>query len=81
MMNCLESIKTTINTYRTSKYIIVQKLELITDVFSHSEVISHDTYYKRNKWRDKKYETEFKERKRINGKRLKCSMYSKVYVE
>ena len=81
MINFLDKIENATNTYRTKYFIITQELEIVSDVCANNEVISHDTYFKRSKWRDKQYEYNFKTRKNINGKRLQSTMQSKIYVD
>lgn len=81
MKNYLEKIKTATNTYRTPNFIITQDIKITSDFNENNEVISSDTFYRRNKWRDKQYEYLFRNRKSINGKRMQCTMHSRIFVD
>lgn len=69
------------NVYRTSKFIVKQSLSMQFDDLEGNGLISNDIYYARTKRRDCDYERIFCGRKRINGHRLPCTMYSRKYVE
>ncbi|UKI51948.1 MAG: hypothetical protein L6V79_07310 [Clostridium sp.] len=43
--------------------------------------LSHDTFYRRTKKRDREYELIFAERKHIDGKRIHSTMYGRTYVD
>jgi len=77
----IDFIKDADNVYRTQKYIVKQILMLEKSSFEDSNIISYDTYYKRNNLRDKQYECVFYDRKRINGKRLSSTMYTRKYID
>ena len=69
------------NVYRTRRYIIKQVLSLETPAIEDNGIMSYDTFYKRTPTRDKQYELIFSDRKRINGKRLPSTMYSRKYID
>lgn len=74
-------IEEAINVYRTNKHIVVQKIGLKFDVEDDNVLYSFDIFYKRNKHRDKEYESIFSGKSNINGKRIKTAMYSRRYVK
>lgn len=69
------------NVYRTKNYIVKQNLSLQFDDLEGNAVVSNDVFYVRNKRRDNAYEQIFADRKRIDGKRLPCSMHARKYVD
>lgn len=69
------------NVYRTKDYIVEQRIGVKYDFFENDILFSHDTYFKRNKARDKEYEKRNEGKKNINGKRFKTSMYERTYVD
>lgn len=81
MKNFMETITNSTNVYRTKYFIIAQDIELQLDDYQNNAVISRDTFFYRNKIRDKQYEHLFRDRKNINGKRLPTTMYSRTFVE
>lgn len=74
-------IEEAINVYRTRKHIVVQKIGLKFDVEDDNVLYSFDIFYKRNKHRDKEYESIFSGKSNINGMRIKTAMYSRRYVK
>jgi hypothetical protein len=68
------------NVYRTKHYIVKQVICLETPEDENNGIKSYDTFYKRNKIRDKQYEVVFYNRKHINGKRLPSTMFSRKYI-
>lgn len=68
------------NVYRTKSYIVKQVLLIEVLSNENNGIKSYDTYYKRNKLRDKQYELIFNERKSVNGKRLPSTMFSRKYI-
>ncbi len=74
------NLNETINVYRTKLYIVIQSLCLKLDDIENNLLVSFDKYYLRTKSRDKRYETYFRNRKNINGKRIKTAMYSRTYL-
>ena len=73
-------IEETINVYRTKHHIVVQKIGLKLDCEDDNILYSFDTFYVRNKYRDREYENIFENKININGKRIKTAMYSRRYV-
>ena len=58
------------NIYRTKDFIIVQKLA-VRELNGEAQLMSSDTFYRRNQLRDMQYEKIFASRgRKINGKRL-----------
>ncbi len=77
----MENKQQAINVYRTRKYIVTQDIYLNECVDGSSVLFSKDTYYLRNRKLDKQYETQFKDREYINGKRVHTTMYTRKYFE
>lgn len=69
------------NVYRTKYFIVKQSMSVNRDENEGNSVISHDTYYMRTRKRDAEYEQLFGARKRLNGKRLPTTMYTRRYVD
>lgn len=69
------------NVYRTKNYIIKQILVVDNKPVEENSIMSYDTFYKRNKKRDKQYEIVFSDKTHINGKRLPSTMCSRKYVD
>ena len=69
------------NVYRTKDFIVKQEIHIGTDGYDTNQVVSVDTYYKRTQEREIAYKALFKDRKRINGKRLPSTMFTRTYVE
>jgi hypothetical protein len=69
------------NVYRTKDFIVKQEIHIGTDGYDTNQVVSVDTYYKRTQEREIAYKALFKDRKRINGKRLPSTMYTRTYVD
>ena len=69
------------NVYRTKDFIVKQEIHIGTDGYDTNQVVSVDTYYKRTPEREVAYKAVFKDRKRINGRRLPSTMYTRTYVE
>ena len=69
------------NVYRTKDFIVKQEIHIATDGYDTNQVVSVDTYYKRTPEREVAYKAVFADRKRINGKRLPSTMYTRTYIE
>ena len=69
------------NVYRTKYFIIKQSIDIQYDNTENNSIVSHDTFYKRTKSRDRAFEYFFKDRKNINGKRLPSTMYTRMFVD
>ncbi len=80
MKNNIYFLEETINVYRTEQYIVVQQIGLRLDDYEDNVIFSYDIYYLRNKKRDKEYERIYQNRRNINGKRIKTTMYSRKYI-
>ena len=69
------------NVYRTRNFIVKQVLCVKLNHEENNAVISFDTYYARTRKRDEEYEILYCSRKRINGKRLPTTMYTRTYID
>lgn len=69
------------NVYRTRDYIVKQVVCIKHSETEDTVVLSHDTFYRRTKRRDREYENIFWERKNIDGKRIPCTMYARTYID
>lgn len=69
------------NVYRTKNYIVRQVIEIDDDGVEGANSCSYDTYFRHTKKRDADYEKFFSERKRIDGKRIPTTMFSRDYVD
>lgn len=69
------------NAYRTEYFIVVQAIDVNDDGVESAELCSRDTYFRRTKKRDAQYEELFRSRKRIDGKRLPATMFSRQYID
>lgn len=70
-----------INVYRTKYYIVIQELALGEDFNSNSMLISEDSYYIRTKKRDSFFNKLFKDRRIIDGKRIRATVYKRRYIK
>lgn len=73
--------KNAVNVYRTKHHIVKQNVTIETTVSGENIVFSEDAYYERTKLRDRQYECIFAARKRIDGKRLPSTSFSRKYVK
>ena len=80
MNNLIKELNKATNVYRTKHYIVKQVMGVKRNDDENNSIYSYDTYFKRTRSLDKEYEKLFKYRKRINGKRLPSTMYSRIYV-
>lgn len=69
------------NVYRTKDFIVKQEIHIGTDGYDNNQVVSVDTYYKRTPEREVAYKAVFADRKRINGRRLPSTMFTRSYVD
>lgn len=69
------------NIYRTSGFIVKQYLS--TEITENGNIImlSEDTYYARTDKRDAEFESIFGFRDNVDGKRIRSTMFTRVYVE
>ena len=81
-MNCVPDFMVdAMNVYRTRDYIVKQVVGVKVSEVENIVVLSHDTFYRRTKKRDREYELIFCERKHIDGKRIPSTMYARTYVD
>ena len=81
-MNCVPDFMVdAMNVYRTRDYIVKQVVGVKLSEVENNVVLSHDTFYRRTKKRDREYEKIFYERKNIDGKRIPGTMYARTYVD
>ena len=76
-----EFMKGATNVYRTRDYIVKQVVGLKCDDNGNSVIVSHDTFYRRTRQRDREYETAFCVRTYIDGKRIRVFMSERRYVD
>ena len=76
-----EFMKDATNVYRTRDYIVKQVIGLKCDESGNSAIISHDTFYRRTRQRDREYETALCMRTYIDGKRIRSFMSDRRYVD
>lgn len=81
MIKVPEFSKYATNVYRTKFYIVRQCMGIKYSEEEDNVLFSHDTYYRRTKTRDREYEEYYRDRKKMNGKRLPSMMYSRQYVD
>lgn len=65
------------NVYRTSEFIVKQKIGFCDNGYGSSHLISEDIYYVRTKKRDKIYNELFVS----DGKRIHSGIYVRTYVD
>lgn len=69
------------NVYRTKHYIVKQQLIIRVGRGEENAIISTDTYYLRNRKRDKLYELWYQERDRLDGKRIMTALHTRRYID
>ncbi len=69
------------NVYRTSLFIVRQRLSIFCSEDENNAIISRDTFFKRTPARNAEYERIFGKREQIDGKRLPSSGYIREYRE
>lgn len=74
-------VEEAINVYRTELFIVVQNIGIRFDDSENNVIFSFDTFYSRNQNRDKHYEHIFRNRQPIDGKRIKATMHTRIYVD
>ena len=79
-MKVPEFVKDASNVYRTKNYIVRQVIDLEYDSVEGANLCSYDTFYLRTKARDAEYESCFRSRRQLNGKRLKTGLATRNYV-
>ena len=78
--NIRDLIEGATNIYRTRDYIVKQVIEVLVNRQENNAVVSHDTFIRRTKVRDRFFEILFCARKNIDGKRLPSTMFDRKYV-
>lgn len=79
-MQIKEMFENATNVYRTRKYIVKQVVNYNVQNKFHV-LYSQDTFYKRTYLRDKYYETKYRNKIDINGKRLKTACSTRKYID
>ena len=69
------------NVYRTKHFIVKQVISIHESDEENNQVISVDTYSRRNPKRDLAYNYLFQDKVNINGKRLPSTMYTRTYID
>ena len=69
------------NIYRTSDFIVKQYLSIEITENGNIMMISEDTYYARTDKRDAEFASIFGCRENIDGKRIRSTMFTRVYVD
>lgn len=79
----VDFLKEACNVYRTEEHIVKQKLFISeSDDMYIALTGSNDFYYARTPKRDREYNKIFAHRgERIDGKRVKVSVYTREYIE
>ena len=75
----MEIIKNADNVYRTRKYIVAQEISFEVNANGENRIFSNDIFFVRNKKIDKDFEFTFKDRRSVNGKRVRSSLYVRNY--
>ncbi|MDD4816188.1 MAG: hypothetical protein PHQ62_03535 [Clostridia bacterium] len=81
MIKVPEFIEDATNVYRTKNFIVKQCIGIQCDDKENNVIFSHDTFYKRTRSRDKYYESVYRDRKNINGKRLPTTMHARNFID
>lgn len=81
MKNFLNEMLDADNMYRTEYYIVKQHVRKEDHLNEDNMLFSHDTYYLRTPERDMIYESYFRDKKNINGRRLSTNSYVRKYVD
>ena len=74
-----EFLKGASNVYRTRHFIVRQRLGLLYNDEESNQLISRDTYYSRTPERDAEYEYRFRNRIKIDGKRISTNVTVREY--
>ena len=69
------------NIYRTKHYIVVQSLFISLNKIEDNYSISKDSFYLRNKKRDRIFNNFFKDKLNPDGKRIKTKVYMRNYIK
>lgn len=77
----MDFLKDADNVYLTENYIVKQELSICVTKQGDSYSVSKDTYYLRTEERERDYLLAFRQRKRIAGKRIVATTYTRTYVD
>lgn len=80
-MQIKEMFENATNVYRTRKYIVKRVVNYNVQNKFHNVLYSQDTFYKRTYLRDKYYETKYRNKIDINGKRIKTACSTRKYID
>lgn len=69
------------NVYRTSEFIVKQKISLSWNDKCEVHTVSDDTYFVRTPKRDAQFENIFSIRENVDGRRVKSGAYTRTYKE
>lgn len=81
MLDLVDELELANNAYRTKNYIVTQRILFRQTEADGSMIMSMEVFYKRNQERDTIYEKVFENRVKVDGKRLRSTMYTRSYVE
>ncbi|MBQ8308253.1 MAG: hypothetical protein IJX96_00290 [Clostridia bacterium] len=81
MLSFVDELELASNAYRTKKYIVTQRIMFRQTETDGSMIMSVEVFYKRNQERDTIYEKVFENRVKVDGRRLRSTMYTRGYVE
>ena len=76
-----EFLKSADNVYRTRNYIVKQEIFVDRDKEGNGCIFSRDTYYLRNTKLNREYESVFRKRAYMEGRRLPSTSYTRKYIE
>ena len=76
-----EFLKSADNVYRTRNYIVKQEIFVDRDKEGNGRIFSRDTYYLRNTKLNREYESVFRKRAYMEGRRLPSTSYTRKYIE
>ena len=79
-MSKIDFLENADNVYRTKRFIVKQEIDLEVDVLYDNMIVSHDTYYVRTAARDAEYESAFRGKCNLDGKRVHTGMSTRRYV-
>ena len=68
------------NVYRTPEYIVRQQITIVASPGKDSYLLSEDTYFERTPLREFQYICVFANRRRVDGRRLPSTAYTRKYV-
>lgn len=69
------------NVYRTTEFIVKQKISLSWNDKCEVHTVSDDTYFVRTPKRDAQFDSIFSIRENVDGRRVKSGAYTRTYKE